>query len=193
MERPKLPPTRPDGKLEVITTYLEMHQPPRHGGPTRMGGRELKVIRAKPPTVSFYRYLYNTVGGPWLWWERRAMEDRELAAIVQNDDVEVHVLYVDGCPAGYGEIDRRRPEDAELSYFGLVPDFLGQGLGLWFLGRALDVAWSAEARRVWVHTCSLDHPRALLVYQRLGFVAYDEVPRTIEDPRLSGLFPELDR
>src|SRR5688572_20345214 len=173
MDIPKPPPPSPDGKLEIVTTYLEMMQPPRHTGVSQTG-RDLKVMQAKRITTSFYRYLYETVGEPWLWWERRAMDDATLSAIVRDERIEVQVLYVDGCPAGYGEIDRRRGEDVELAYFGLVPQFLGQGLGLWFLQRALDVAWRDDTSRVWVHTCSLDHPRALLVYQRLGFIAYDE-------------------
>jgi GNAT superfamily N-acetyltransferase len=187
VELPKPPPVSPEAKLEVVTTYLEMMQPPRHTGRS-ITGRDLKVMQAKRITVSFYRYLYDTVGEPWLWWERRAMDREELARIVRDERVEVHVLYVDGCPAGFGEVDRRRGDDVELAYFGLVPEYLGQGLGPWFLQRVLDTAWRDETSRVWVHTCSLDHPRALLVYQRLGFMPYDERTTIIDDPRCKGLF-----
>ena len=101
------------------------------------------------------------------------------------------MLYVDGCPAGFAELDRRRGDEAELAYFGLVPDYLGQGIGKWFLSRVIDLAWEeAPTSRLWVHTINLDHPRALMIYQRMGFVAYDEKTRTVEDPRLRGLFPE---
>lgn len=187
MDLPKPPPPSHDGKLEIVTTYLEMLSPTRHTMPS-LHGRELKVAQAHRITASFYRYLYETVGEPWLWWERRAMSDDELLHIVRDEGVEVHVLSVDGCPAGFAELDRRRGDEVELAYFGLVPAFLGQGLGPWFMQRVLDLAWRQDTTRVWVHTCSLDHPRALLVYQRRGFQPYDERTSVIDDPRLAGLF-----
>jgi GNAT superfamily N-acetyltransferase len=187
MELPKPPPPSPEGTLEIVTTYLEMLSPHRPVA-TSLSGRELKVMEAKRITASFYRYLYETVGEPWLWWERRAMDDDKLLSIVRSDRVEVQVLYVDGCPAGFAELDRRRGDEVELAYFGLVPAFLGQGLGPWFMQRALDLAWLDDTTRVWVHTCSLDHPRALLVYQRMGFQPYDEQTTVIDDPRAAGLF-----
>lgn len=187
MELPKPPPPSPEGTLEIVTTYLEMLSPCRHAMPS-LNRIDLKVVEAKRITASFYRYLYETVGEPWLWWERRAMDDATLLSILRSDQVEVHVLYVDGSPAGFAELDRRRGDDVELAYFGLVPEFLGQGLGPWFMQRALDLAWTSETTRVWVHTCSLDHPRALLVYQRMGFQPYDEQTNVIDDPRSAGLF-----
>ena len=81
---------------------------------------------------------------------------------------------VDGQPAGYSELDRREPGQIELAYFGLFPQFIGQGLGKYFLGWTLDRAWSYGPDRVWLHTCDLDHPAALPNYQQAGFVVFDE-------------------
>ncbi|MCA9705462.1 MAG: GNAT family N-acetyltransferase [Myxococcales bacterium] len=185
------PPARsPAGTLELVTTHLEMRQPPRHPR-VSITGRTLTLVHAKRPTLHFYRYLYDTVGSPYLWWERREMSDDALAALLHDERIEVHVLYVDGVPAGFAELDRRQAGEVELTHFGLVPEFIGQGLGRPFLGRVMDVVWKDEdVGRVTVHACSTDHPRALLVYQRLGFVVVDEVRETIEDPRVRGLFPE---
>jgi GNAT superfamily N-acetyltransferase len=189
MDLPKLPPVAEDGKLEVTTTYLEMEQAPRHHA-ISITGPELRVIRCKRATVSFYRYLYETIGSPWLWWQRREMDDEAIAAIIEDEQVELHVLYVDGCPAGLAELDRRRGDDAELANFGLVPAFLGQGIGKWFLSRVIVLAWENPTSRLWVHTTNLDHPRGLMIYQRMGFVGYDERTETLEDPRARGLFAE---
>ncbi|MEM9459764.1 MAG: GNAT family N-acetyltransferase [Myxococcota bacterium] len=185
------PPARsPDGTLELTTTHLEMRHPPRHSR-ISMTGRTLALVHAKHPTLHFYRYLYETVGSPYLWWMRREMDDATLSGLLQDERIEVHVLQIDGVPAGFAEIDRRSPGEVELVYFGLVPEFIGQGLGLPFLGRVMEVIWKDEdIGRVTVHACSTDHPRALLVYQRIGFVVYDEVREVIEDPRARGLFPE---
>lgn len=192
MRDPKLPARRPDGKLELITTRLELRARPRHPR-VSITGRTLALVHAKRPTLHFYRYLYQTVGSPYLWWERRELGDDALAAIIHDDRVEVLVLQVDGVPAGFAELDRRRPGEVGLRHFGLVPDFVGQGLGLPFLGRVIDHAWQDDdVTRVTVHACSTDHPRALLVYQRLGFVPYDVTREVIDDPRARGLFPEHD-
>lgn len=178
----------PAGKLEVVTTYLEMLQRPRKTRTAPATDRPIALLRAEHPPLHFYRYLYETVGAPWLWYERRVLDDATLAAIVQDPRVEVRVLYVDGCPAGFVELDARNPEEIELAYCGLVPEFIGQGLGLYLIDAAVDRAWSMEPppRRVWVHTCDLDHPRALLAYQHAGFTPYREETSVIDDPRVTG-------
>jgi GNAT superfamily N-acetyltransferase len=173
-----------DGKLEVSITYLEMRaRPRRHAHELQ---RTVALLRAFHPPIHFYRYLYEHVGAPWLWYERRVMDDDELTSIVHDDAVEVYVLYADGCPAGFVELDCRKLPDVELAYCGLVPDFIGEGLGVYLIDHAVELAWQHEPERVWVHTCSLDHTRALLVYQRAGFVPFKDETKLIDDPRLNG-------
>ena len=156
----------------VTVTYLEMKSPDQRTAPP--GWTEPATIaRAERPTISFYRYLYDTVGADWDWFERRRLSDEALAAIIGDDAVEVFVLYVRGVPAGYVELDRRVEGEVEIAYFGLIPDYIGRGFGPCLLGWALERAWSYRPRRVWVHTCSLDHPKALSVYRRAGFEVYD--------------------
>jgi RimJ/RimL family protein N-acetyltransferase len=186
----KPPARRPDGKLELVTTRLEMHTVPRHPK-VSITGRTLALVHAKRPPLHFYRYLYHTVGAPYLWWQRRELDDDALAAIVHDERVEILVLLLDGVPAGFAELDRRRPGEVALAYFGLMPELVGQGLGLPFLGRVMEHAWQGDdVERVIVHACSTDHPRALMVYQRIGFRPYDVQRELVDDPRARGLFPE---
>ncbi len=185
---PNIPPPRPDGKLAVTVTYLEMERAPARQ-PHPAPKRKLALFRAEAMPVHFYRYLYNTVGEPWLWYERRLLDDAMLASAIQHPLVEIYVLYAGGVPAGYAELDRRVPGESELAYFGLVPDFIGQGLGSYLLDWTIDTAWRAAQHRLWVHTCSLDHPRALQTYQKAGFVPYRQVATSIDDPRVSGVIP----
>ena len=173
----------PAGTLEVTITYLEMHgrpssdlQPPPH--------EPIEIMQAHQPTLSFYRYLYCHVGGPWLWYERRAMDNKTLLAIIHDPAVSIHVLYFDGVPAGYVELDSRVDHEIELAYFGLFPEFIGRGLGPWLLNWTLDTAWNCEPSRVWVNTCNLDHPKALPCYRRAGFQPYRQEFIRIRDPRL---------
>ena len=105
--------------------------------------------------------------------DARWLSDAELAAVLDDPRVEVNVLWVGGAPAGYAELDRRAPPDIELAYFGLMPEFIGQGLGAYLLDWAIHHAWRSRPRRLWLHTCDLDHPRALDFYQSLGFRIYD--------------------
>jgi GNAT superfamily N-acetyltransferase len=175
--------------LACTITYLQMAAKPARPAAHPPHNLHVALLRARQPTVAFYRFLYSNVGADWLWYERRAMDDDELAAIIQDDEVEVYVLYVEGVPAGYAELDRRTKPEIELAYFGLMPEFIGRGLGDYLLSTAIDIAWSYEPSRLWVNTNTLDHPRALPLYQRHGFVPYGQEQRIVPDPRLTGLIP----
>jgi ribosomal protein S18 acetylase RimI-like enzyme len=186
---PPKPGPRKVGTLACTITYLEMTEKPGRPPPAPPHNIQVALMRAQRPPVAFYRFLYDRVGGPWLWYERRAMDDETLEEIIHDDGVEIYVLYVEGAPAGYAELDRRESPDIELAYFGIMPEFIGRGLGAFLLGSAVDIAWSYEPRRVWVHTNTLDHPRALPLYQQFGFQPFRQEQKTFPDPRVSGLIP----
>lgn len=157
--------------VDVVTTSLEMRSQPAGELPPAPDG--VKVVRASPPGVRFYRFLYDAVGAPWHWYDRKAWSDERLAAVVDDPRVEVFVLWRRGVPAGYVELDRREPGVCEVAYFGLFPEAIGGGLGTWFLRWAVREAWRDERlERLWVHTCTLDHESALGVYQKCGFHPY---------------------
>ncbi|MDY0885028.1 GNAT family acetyltransferase [Dongia soli] len=176
-------------KLDVVVTYLEMtSRPTRPSTPMPLGNYAL--LKLEEPTVAYYRYLYNTVGEPWFWYERREIGDAALQAAIRDPNIEIYVLHAGGVPAGYAEFDRNALPDLAIAYFGLVPDFIGRGLGKYFLNWAIDRAWSYEGvERVTVDTCTLDHPRALAAYQRAGFQPIRQDAKRIIDPRLKGLIP----
>ena len=159
--------------IECLVTTLEMRAPPKLPPLHPPLGKKLALMRAEPPTLAFYRYLYDAVGRDWRWTLRKRVGDARLRAIIENPAVEIYVLYVGGVPAGFSELDRTQASEIELSYFGLVPDFIGQGLGAYFLNWTVRHAWEHGPSRLWVHTNSLDHPRALGLYQRMGFVVTD--------------------
>lgn len=174
--------------LDDVITYLEMHERPR-APPVPAPFAKLALIRAEDCTVSFYRYLYETVGTPWLWYERRLLDDAALAAEIRKPTSEIFVLHVGGVPAGYFELDTAQPRETELRYFGLIPEFIGRRLGPFLLRTAIEQAWSRPIGRLWVHTRSFDHPKALGYYQRAGFVVYARQPLRFEDPRSRGILP----
>jgi len=178
-------PLRADGKIESVVTSLEMFAPPA-GAPVPPPRGDLSIVQAVRPTVSFYRYLYDTVGEPWLWTDRRKLDDAELARVVQDPAVEVFVLHLAGVPAGYAELDARVAGEVELAYLGILPELIGQKLGPHLLDWALRRAWAQGPRRVWVHTCTLDHPSALAMYERAGFRVFKREVEMSDDPRAWG-------
>jgi GNAT superfamily N-acetyltransferase len=160
-----------EAPIETLVTYLQMTWPPSRAPLPAPAG--IEVRRAVRPTIGFYRYLYDAIGAEWMWYERKLLDDAQVATIIHDPRVEVNVLWVDGVPAGLAELDSREPPDVELAYFGLLPGFIGRRLGRFLLDWAVHHVWRSRPRRFWVHTCDLDHPRALGVYQKAGFRIYD--------------------
>lgn len=180
---PPPPSSGTPGCIDVTVTHLEATSPP---GPARppMPALKLAMLRVDRISVPYFRYLYAEIGRDWIWHERRLLDDATLAARFADPGVQVHVLHVDGEPGGYVEIDfRRLPEEAELAFFGLRGALTGRGVGRWLLDWAMREMWRAEPRRLYVNTCTLDHPAALQLYQKLGFRPFAQERRTILDPR----------
>lgn len=175
--------------LTTVITFLEMLEPPKRPLLPPPPKVKLALLRAESPTVAFSRFLYDTTGRPWWWYERKEWSDRRLRDLVQHERYDTYVLYLAGTPAGYFELDRIDPSVVELAYFGIMPEFIGQRLGPYLLDQAIQLAWTGPPapRRVWVNTCDLDHPRALPLYQRAGFAPYDRKVKEFEDPRPKGL------
>lgn len=175
------------GDVATIVTSLEMLARPR---PAPMPESPLRLVRWERPAIERYRALFRRVGGPWLWFSRLVMADDALAAILHDDAIRIWAV-VDraGIEVGMLELDFRTAGQCELSYFGLIPELAGKGHGRWLMAHALAMAWGKDVTRVWVHTCTLDHPGALGFYRRSGFVPYRRTVETFADPRVAGVLP----
>jgi len=154
--------------VETVVTYLVAKEPP-HAPPPMPAGSHLALMKVDGIPLHYYRYLYHAVGVNWLWFERLLLDDAALAAKVHRDGVDIFVLYANGAPAGYYELDFSRSERTTLVYFGLLPEWTSQKIGPWLLGRAVAEGFSRGAQELTVNTCTLDHAAALPLYQRLGF------------------------
>ncbi len=175
----------PDGKIAAVVTHLEMT--------TRPVGAQLEgpwaLRRERTPDLEWYRDLHRRVGEDWLWFSRQQLSDAALAAIVRSPLVEVYALMHEGHDEGLLELDFRKPGDCELVFFGVTEKLFGQGAGRWLINQALERAWSHPINRVWLHTCTLDHPAALAFYQRAGFRPFRRQVEIADDPRLTGAAP----
>ncbi len=156
--------------MPITTTKFQSFAHQRRQIVPPMAG--IAIRHVTEPTVEFYRQIYDAVGGQWNWSSRKKLPDAELARIIGDPRVEIHVLQVKGEQAGFAELDRRQPAEIELVQFGLVAEFIGQGLGKYFLQWVIDKAFSYEPQRFWLHTCTEDHPAALPNYLKAGFAIY---------------------
>ncbi|AYD00841.1 GNAT family N-acetyltransferase [Neorhizobium sp. NCHU2750] len=154
--------------LKVHVTRLDMTAPPRTSLPVPVNV-QTAIMRTPEIPLHFYRYLYRQIGKRWQWYERLQMSNDELAAVIHSKTVSISVLYVDGAPAGFFELAKLENDVVELSYFGLFERAMGLGIGKWFLLQALYSAWQDNPAKVTVTTNNLDHPRAIQLYQMMGF------------------------
>lgn len=154
--------------IGVTVTFLEMQAPPAHYPPLPYN-RQIALLRTRDIPLHFYRYLMDRVGREWEWVNVLRLSDEELAAGIHREDRDIRVLYLDGAPSGFFDVKPHLPDEVELAYFGMMEHATGQGIGRWFLGAAIEACWSHGPRRVTVQTCTMDHPAALPLYQKLGF------------------------
>ena len=155
----------------VVRTYLELRDPAQFR-PAAPLPPMARVVERPSCSPSEYRRLYAAVGGPWHWRDRLAWDDATLAAHLASPDIAVFELLVEGDSAGYFELRRSGAGEVEIAYFGLVPGYIGRGLGGALLSEAVHEAWRFGGARVWLHTCTLDSPHALPNYKARGFTPY---------------------
>ena len=179
------PPPRDDGRLPITITHLEMVRADwaQRGRAPDIG---VAIEHVEAPTAALYRELYDRVGRPWLWYERRLLPDSALQALLDRSDHELHIARHDGELVGYFELG-----GCELAFFGLTLPYVGRRIGPWLLDRAIERSFSRGVVRIHLNTNSLDHPRALDTYCKAGFRPVRSEAAELRDPRV--LWPEVYR
>jgi GNAT superfamily N-acetyltransferase len=178
----------PPGKIANVVTYLEMLAPrPHQHGPDRP---DLVFRRVPDPAVGWYRATIRLIGEKWLWFSPLMMPDAKLAALLRDPLREVHTLERDGKTVGIAELDRGVENEAEISFFGVAASEIGTGAARTLMNRTLERAFHNGTRRVWLHTCTFDHPAAVPFYLKSGFKPFKFAIEVTDDPRLSGRMPE---
>lgn len=196
MSNPPLPlgysPLVP-GQIANVVTCLEMLAP-RAPRALRPGDEAFVLAPWVKPSIADFRDLFRRVGQDWLWHSRLHMADEKLRGILDSPDVDLYRLIEGDVVLGLLELDFRDPGQCELSFFGLIPEAIGKGAGRYLVDRGIALAWNRDAgkapiERLWVHTCTFDHPAALGFYQKAGFVPYAFMVEVQDDPRLTGHLP----
>jgi len=176
----------PRGKIANVVTYLELRAPAALS-PANHPAFTIRLI--DQPAVEWYRRIFREIGEPWLWFSRLRMADDELSAIIRHPAVDIFALSHEGADRGLLEFDRRSFPDIEVAFVGVTPDLIGKGAGRALLAHGLAREWERRPQRIWLHTCTADHPSALRFYQKFGFVAYQRAVEIADDPRLTGEIP----
>lgn len=160
---------------EAVTIYhLEMTSPSEFR-PKTTQVEGFDVMKCLLPLPEYNRFFYVHVGKAWQWRTRLEWSRERWLAYLDREALQTWVGYLHGTPVGYFELEMQDEQDVELAYFGLLPQFVGQRLGGLLLSKAIESAWKMGGKRVWLHTCTLDHPYALANYQARGFQIYKEV------------------
>ncbi len=150
----------------------------------------LRLVHWRQPDPARYRTLFARVGNRWLWYSRLALDEAALVAAIHDTAVEVYAATDPaGVEVGMVELDHRTAGACAIAYFALVPELAGKGHGRWLMAEAMTRAWRRGVERVWLNTCTLDHPSALGFYRAQGFVAVARTIETFPDPRATGLLP----
>jgi GNAT superfamily N-acetyltransferase len=151
----------------VVVTYVEMRS--REAlRPKRCLDSRFRVDEATVKQWEFNRFLYLLVGRDWCWNDKRSWTEQQWKAYAEADPLRTFVARYDGSVAGYYEMRGDEAGGVEIAIFGLTPKFVGRGFGGALLTHALEEAWRTGPTRVWLHTCTLDHPAALPNYQARG-------------------------
>jgi GNAT superfamily N-acetyltransferase len=157
-------------RVECMVTYLEMDLRPSYPRPHLPAGPASALIAAEAPPAWYFLDLYQAVGRDHEWTDQLRRPLDELTAFLADPSVTLYTFLRAGWPHGFFVLDGRESGICDLAIFGLVPEAIGKGLGQFLIETAVHMAWDRDGtRRVTVNTNSLDHPRALPLYQRAGF------------------------
>lgn len=168
-------------RAKVLVTHLELRTPGDLRPAKVVEGLSVRLVF--PPVPGFNRRCYETIGAQWHWRDRLRWSDDDWARWLATPGVRTWEFLHDGHPGvGYAELATDAGGGTEIVYFGLMPEFVGRGMGGDSLTRIVGVAWSLPSTRVWLHTCTFDSPMAILNYEARGFQRFKVVEEWRELP-----------
>ena len=155
--------------IKYRVTYLEMKNRPSFDWPKTLK-HKLTILKAENIPSWYFLFFYKQVGKNYYWTDWLNKTDKEVNDFVNDKNVIFYTLIKDGWPVGFFMLDYRTINICNLSFLGLVEEVIGIGLGEYLLKTAILTAWdSKKIENLTVNTCSLDHKRALQLYQKNGF------------------------
>ena len=182
----------PPGHITSVITHLEMTRRPKRAA---LPDTILTMRKAANLSVTEYQNLFRLIGAPWLWFGRLCQSEESLATLLANPAMPLYIIEDRKREiAGMLELDFCQKGMCEIVYLGLVPSLNGKGLGKWLMAQCLMLAWAGQKdlppiERIWLKTCTLDHPAALSFYRKQGLTPFAQEIEIYPDPRLTGHLP----
>ncbi len=137
--------------------------------------KNLTIQKVTPPNIELNKFFYKNVGKNCRWIDRLSWDNLKWTSYLENENVQTYVLKVHEDLAGYFEvIEDRAINSSEIAYFGLLDDYIGKKMGGFLLSEAIKICFNLNSKRVWVHTCTLDHKHALKNYLSRGMKIFKE-------------------
>ena len=128
-----------------------------------------QISLVNPPDFQLNKFFYKQIGQKYRWIDRLIWSEKKWIEYVNNSDVKTFIMKEKNNLAGYFEqIFHKEKLDCEIAYFGILEDYFGNKLGGYLLSEAIKKSFRFGAKRVWVHTCSMDHKYALKNYLSRG-------------------------
>jgi GNAT superfamily N-acetyltransferase len=165
--------------IEVTRTYLEMRNPSELNR-AKLDDTRIRIEEQPDCSIELFRFLYAEVGKNYHWIDRLPWTDDQIVEHLNKPENSIWLMIFDGETAGYFELRKCEDASVELAYFGLMPQYIGRGMGKHLLTCATEQAWALGANRVWLHTCTLDDPAALPNYLKRGFRPFKTEKYTVE-------------
>jgi len=158
---------------QSFTTVFELEMRDRSAFRAAPFHPDFSAVLIDPPNPDINREFYLSVGAPWQWTDRLDWSAEGWKKHVHRDALKTFLGQLNGKNIGYFELEAQSHGNIEILYFGLLPDYIGKGLGASLLTAAILNAWEfPNAKRVWLHTCNHDHKHALGNYLSRGFELY---------------------
>ena len=131
------------------------------------------LVKKIKPDFQLNKFFYKQVGKKHRWIDRLSWSDEKWVNYISNQNLETYVISEKNDLAGFFEL-LYNPElkETEISYFGLLEEYIGKGIGGYALSVAIKKSFEKQIKRVWLHTCTLDHPNALKNYIARGMTVY---------------------
>ena len=157
---------------EVIRNYLEIKSLKdllEVSKPTK----KCQVFLVDPVDFQLNKFFYKQIGRKHNWVDRLVWEDKKWIDYINNSNIQTYVLKQEEDLVGYFElIFCEKKKEIEIAYFGILEEYFGKRLGGFLLSEAIKKSFLVGVKRIWVHTCSLDHQNALKNYLDRGMTIF---------------------
>jgi len=131
------------------------------------------LVKKINPDFQLNKFFYKQVGKKHRWLDRLNWSDEKWINYISNKNLDTYIISDSENLVGFFELlNNPHLSETEISYFGLLEEYIGRGIGGYALSVAIRKSFEKDIKRVWLHTCTLDHPNALKNYIARGMTVF---------------------